>query len=77
MAVAKRQGREKPMKTEHKKVLGPERGPRVEQCSWLAQFTQGGPGGGKEEEPQVWGAGSLERGLPSRLERVFPFKTEL
>ena len=62
MAVAKRQGREKPMKTEHKKVLGPERGPQVEQCSWLAQFTQGGPGGSSP------GGGAA--GLGSRFPRA-------
>ena len=36
MAVAKRQGREKPMKTEQKKVRGPEGGPQVKQTTLLA-----------------------------------------
>ena len=36
MAVAKRQGREKPMKIEQRKVQGPERGPHVEQTALLA-----------------------------------------
>ena len=40
MAVAERQGREKPMKIEESKVQGPERGPQVkQQHSWLAQST--------------------------------------
>ena len=36
MAVAERQGREKPMKIEESKVQGPERGPQVEQTALLA-----------------------------------------
>ena len=36
MAVAKRQGREKPVKTEQRKVRGPEWGPQVEQAAFLA-----------------------------------------
>ena len=36
MAVAKRQGREKPMKIEQRKVRGPEGGPQVEQTALLA-----------------------------------------
>ena len=43
MVVAKRQRREKPAKIEQR---GLERGPEGEQtASWLAQFTQGRPGG--------------------------------
>ena len=41
MVVAKRQGREKPVKIEQRKVQGPEWGPQVEQIALLlAQFTQ-------------------------------------
>ena len=36
MAVAERQGREKPVKIEESKVQGPERGPQVEQTALLA-----------------------------------------
>ena len=36
MVVAKRQGREKPVKIEQKKVRGPEQGPRVKQTTLLA-----------------------------------------
>ena len=36
MAVAKRQGREKPAETEQRKVRGPEWGPQVEQTALLA-----------------------------------------
>ena len=36
MAVAKRQGREKPAKTEQRKVQGLEGGPQVEQTALLA-----------------------------------------
>ena len=40
MAVAKRQGREKPMKIEQRKVLERSEDLRQDkQCSWLAQFT--------------------------------------
>ena len=36
MAVATRQGREKPTKMKQKKVRGPERGPQVKQTTLLA-----------------------------------------
>ena len=36
MAVAKRQGREKPVKIEERKVRGRDRGPQVEQTALLA-----------------------------------------
>ena len=36
MVVAKRQGREKPVKIEQRKVRGPEWGPQVEQTTFLA-----------------------------------------
>ena len=36
MAVAKRQGREKPVKIEQRKVQGPEWGPQVKQKTLLA-----------------------------------------
>ena len=36
MAVAKRRGRDKPVKIEQKKVQGPEWGPRVEQTALMA-----------------------------------------
>ena len=50
MAVAKRQGREKPSKIEQRKVKGRSEDLSEDlrwnkQQSWLAQFTQGRPGG--------------------------------
>ena len=37
MAVAKRKGRQKPMKLEQRKVQGPEWGPQVKQTAFLAR----------------------------------------
>ena len=56
MAVAKRQGREKPPKIEQRKVRGLERGPRVGQRAVLAgpvhtgQAGVGAAGGGKHKK---------------------------
>ena len=52
MAVAKRQGREKPEKTEQKKVKGRSQDMSEDlrwnkQHSWLAHFTRGRPRGRK------------------------------
>ena len=52
MAVAKRQGREKPSKIEQRKVKGRSEDLSEDlrwnkQHSWLAQFTQGRPRGRK------------------------------
>ena len=46
MAVAKRQGREKPMKMEQRKVPGPGRGPQVKPTALLDSRT--GLGGGEK-----------------------------
>ena len=49
MAVAKRQGREKPAKIEWRKVRGPEWGPQVKQTALLASpVNSAGPGGGEK-----------------------------
>ena len=49
MAVAKRQGREKPVKIEQRKVQGPEWGPQVEQTAVMASpvYIGQAQGGGK------------------------------
>ena len=49
MAVAKRQGREKPTETEQRKVRGPERRRQAEETAPLAKPSshRAGPGGGK------------------------------
>ena len=49
MVVAKRQGREKPMKIEQRKVRGPEGGPQVEQTAFLSSpiYTGQAQGGRK------------------------------
>ena len=50
MAVAKRQGREKPAKIEQRKVEDQSEDLRRDkQHSWLAQFTQGRPRGRKKK----------------------------
>ena len=89
MAVAKRQGREKPAKIEQRKVWGPEWGPQGEQTAFLASPVYIGQAQGEEktwkEEPEGRDSVSSLRvfwvGLLSRLRDVFPFyflnKTEL
>ena len=49
MAVAKRQGREKPVKIEQRTVRGSERGPRVEQTALLAGPVYKGRPRGREK----------------------------
>ena len=49
MAVARRQGREKPMKIEQRKVRGPEWGPQVEQIALLASPIYTGQAWGEEK----------------------------
>ena len=49
MMVAKRQGREKPTKTEQRKVSGPEWGPRVKQTALLASPIYIGQAQGEEK----------------------------
>ena len=55
MAVAKRQGREKPSKIEQRKVGGPSADLREnQQHSWVAPFTQRRPsGGGKNTQKEA------------------------
>ena len=58
MAVAKRQGREKPTKIEQRKVQGPDEDLRWDkQHSWLAPFTQGRPRGRKHIKRGAQGPG--------------------
>ena len=64
MVVAKRQGREKPMKIEQRKVRGPEWGPQVEQITPLAGpiYIRQAQGEGEKtykKSSQRAGAGSL------------------
>ena len=49
MAVAKRQGREKPVKIEQRKVRGQEWGPQVEQTAFLARPIYIGRARGEEK----------------------------
>ena len=50
MAVAKRQGKGKPVQIEQRKVRGPEYRPQVEQPALLAsQFTEGRPRGRRKD----------------------------
>ena len=49
MAVAKRQGRENPVKIEQRKVPGPEWGPQVEQTALLASPIYIGQAQGEEK----------------------------
>ena len=49
MAVAKKQGREKPVKIEHRKVRGPEWGPQGEQRALLASPVYTGQAQGEEK----------------------------
>ena len=91
MAVAKRQGREKPPKIEQRKVRGLERGPRVGQRAVLAgpvhtgQAGVGAAGGGKHIKRGAKGPGLsllvFGVGMPSCLKDVFSCyflnKTEL
>ena len=88
MVVAKRQGREKPMKTEQRKVKGRSKDRREDlrqnkQHSWLAQFTQrrpreesshsAGPGRRSEHKKRSQGAGALS---PLRLRVGMPSRLE-
>ena len=50
MAVAKRQGREKPSKIEQRTVQGPERGPQVKQTALLASPIYIGQAQGEEKK---------------------------
>ena len=63
MAVAKRQGREKPVKTEQRKVQEPEWGPQAEQTALLPSpfyiWKTQGEEKAQKEEPK--GQGSLSR----------------
>ena len=84
MAVAKRQGREKPTKIEQRKVRQ-EWGPQVEQTALLASPIYIGQAQGEEkktskEEPKGWGFSLCFSplcifwvGMPSQLEDVFSF----
>ena len=49
MVVAKRQGREKPVKIEQRKVWGPEWGPHAEQTAFLASPIYLGRAQGEEK----------------------------
>ena len=59
MAVAKRQGKEKPVKIEQRKVLGPECGPQVKQTAVLASPIYIGQTQGEEKEKKESVLGSL------------------
>ena len=82
MAVAKRKGRQKPMKLEQRKVQGLEWGPQVKQTALLASLFYIGQAQGEEKKhkkrSQNWDRGlSSFRvfwvGMPSCLEDVFSF----
>ena len=83
MAVAKRQGREKPAIIEQGKVRGLEWGPRVKQIALLDSLIYIGQAQGEEKKPykkrsQNW-SGALSFlcvfwvSMPSRLKYVFSF----
>ena len=82
MAVAKRQGREKPEKIEKRKVRRSEWGPQVKQTAPLANPIYIGQAQGEEKKhkkrSQNW-AGGLSSlrifwvGIPSYLKDVFSF----
>ena len=59
MAVAKRQGREKPVKTEQRKVQEPEWGPQVEQTALLASPIYIGQAQGEDKTYKEEPKGSL------------------
>ena len=84
MGVAKRQGREKPVKIEQRKVQGLELRPQVEQTALLASPIYIGQAQGEERKhinKRSQRAGGLSLsflpvfwvGMPSRLEDVFSF----
>ena len=88
MVVDKRQGREKPVEIEQRKVRGLEGGPQVEQTALLAGpiYIGQAQGEGKNIKRGAKGLGlyslfDLWIGMPSCLEDVFSFyflnKTEL
>ena len=77
MMVAKRQGREKPMKIEQRKVGGPECGPQVEETALLASPIYIGWSQGEEKtykkRPKGQGPLSLPCALPFSLSSpLFP-----
>ena len=81
MAVAKRQGREKPAKTEQRKVQGLERGPQVEQTALLAGPVYTGQARGEEKTCRKRGRGagglsllfeSFGSACPRALRMYFP-----
>ena len=76
MAVAKRQGREKPTKIEQRKVRGLECEPQIEQTAILASLIYIGQAQGKEkknvkEEPKGWRSLSLSVSLSLSSIQVF------
>ena len=82
MAVAKRQGREQPVKIEQMKVLGPEWGPQVKQTALLASPVYTGQAQGEEKKrktrSQNWAVDLSPLcvfwvGMPARLQNVFSF----
>ena len=87
MAVAKRQGREKPAKIEQRKVRGPEWGPQVKQTALLASPIYIRQAQGEEKKSFKRGAKELGLslssicifwvGMPSRLEEYFPLFSKL
>ena len=66
MAVAKRQGREKPAEIEQRKVWGPEWGPQVEQTALLESPIYLGQAQGEEKHIER-GAKGLSLSLPPSL----------
>ena len=85
MAVAKRQRREKPRKTDQRKVWGLEWEPQVKQTAFLAgQFTEGRPRGRRKQHikrgAKMDPLSSLHIfwvGWPSDLEDVFSFACQI
>ena len=83
MAVAKRQGREKPTKLEQRKVRGPEWGPQIKQIALLAspiyiRQAQGGGGKKHKKRSQNWaGVFSLPCLLATAFLDSFSYSTYL